>query len=123
MGSDQEGAPIELQLDYQRLNTFFADYVKNISRGGTFVGTRKPLPVGTHFVFVLGVPQLEAPLRFDGKVMWVTSTEDASKANPAGMGIEIEYATEEEKNRVKRGVEALMREELGEKLTQRLLGD
>ena len=40
-------APIELKVEYKRLNTFFADYTKNISRGGTFIATDKPLPVGT----------------------------------------------------------------------------
>ncbi|HKO52206.1 MAG TPA: PilZ domain-containing protein, partial [Polyangiaceae bacterium] len=44
-------APIELKVEYKRLNTFFADYTKNISRGGTFIATDKPLPVGTDFVF------------------------------------------------------------------------
>ena len=47
MTSEDDAHPIELQLDYQRLNTFFADYLKNISRGGTFINTKKPLPVGT----------------------------------------------------------------------------
>jgi len=27
-------APIELKVEYKRLNTFFYDYTKNISRGG-----------------------------------------------------------------------------------------
>ncbi len=123
MSSDKRAAPIELQLDYQRLNTFFADYVKNLSRGGTFVNTKKPLPVGTQFVFVLSVPRIQTPLRFDGKVMWVTSIEDSSKANPPGMGIEIEYPSEEEKQRMQSAVEELMRAELGPKLTHRLLGE
>ena len=43
-------------VDYKRLNTFFADYTKNISKGGTFIRTSKPLDVGTEFVFVLTVP-------------------------------------------------------------------
>jgi len=47
-------APIELKVEYKRLNSFFADYTKNISRGGSFIGTEKPLPVGTEFVFALG---------------------------------------------------------------------
>ena len=39
-------SPIELKVEYKRLNTFFADYTKNISRGGTFIKTARPLPVG-----------------------------------------------------------------------------
>jgi type IV pilus assembly protein PilZ len=120
--SEDLAGPIELQLDYQRLNTFFADYVKNISRGGTFINTRKPLPVGTRFAFVLGVPRIRQPLRFDGEVMWVTQVDDSSKANPPGMGIEIHYATANDKLRVQQVVEELMRDELGLRLTHRLLG-
>ena len=31
--------PIELKVEYKRLNAFFADYTKNISRGVTFIQT------------------------------------------------------------------------------------
>ena len=114
--------PIELRVEYQRLNTFFSDYARNISRGGSFIATETPLGVGTEFVFVLGVPKLESPLRLNGRVMWVTTPEDASKANPAGMGIEFQYEDEDERKAVQDRVEALMSAELGGIITGRLLG-
>lgn len=114
-------APIELKVEYRRLNTFFADYTKNISRGGTFIGTDKPLGVGTEFVFALGVPGMANPLRLRGKVMWVTPPAEASPANPAGMGIEFQY-DEAERQEKEAAVERLMLDELGEHLTTRLLG-
>lgn len=114
--------PIELRVDYKRLNTFFADYAKNISRGGTFIATQRPLPIGTEFIFVLGVPSVEEPLRLNGKVMWVTETADASKANPAGMGIELQYPNEQARGAVQTTVESLMTKELGERLAKKLLG-
>ena len=89
--------PIELKVEYKRLNTFFADYTKNISRGGTFIGTAKPLPIGTEFVFALEIPLMNEPLRLRGRVIWTTSTEDATKANPAGMGIEFQYSDDAER--------------------------
>ena len=67
--------PIELKVEYKRLNTFFADYTKNISRGGTFIGTVKPLPIGTEFVFALEVPMMSEPLKLRGRVIWTTSTD------------------------------------------------
>ncbi len=115
-------APIELKVEYRRLNTFFADYTKNISRGGTFIGTERPLDIGTEFVFALGIPQLEEPLRLRGKVMWTTSTDDASKANPAGMGIEFLWDDEGERRTKESRVERLLTEELGEMLAEKLLG-
>jgi type IV pilus assembly protein PilZ len=114
-------APIELKVEYRRLNTFFADYTKNISRGGTFIATDKPLPVGTDFVFALGVPQMPEPVRLRGKVIWTTPLEEATKANPCGMGIEFQYGAGEREQK-EAAVERMMSRELGEHLAEKLLG-
>jgi type IV pilus assembly protein PilZ len=117
-----ERTPIELKVEYKRLNTFFADYTRNISRGGTFIATERPLPVETEFVFALGVPTLDQPLRLRGKVIWTTSTSDATKANPAGMGIEFQYRDDQERLDKEGGVERILSRELGEHLATKLLG-
>jgi type IV pilus assembly protein PilZ len=62
-------APIELKVDYKKLNSFFADYTKNISKGGTFIKTKKPLPVGTRFLFKLTVPRREPAFELLGEVV------------------------------------------------------
>ncbi len=62
-------APIELKVDYKKLNSFFADYTKNISKGGTFIKTKKPLPVGTRFLFKLGVPSCGDAFEITGEVV------------------------------------------------------
>ena len=113
---------IELNVEYKRINTFFSDYTRNISRGGTFIGTVRPLPVGTEFMFALGVPNMAQPLRLRGKVIWTTSTADATKANPAGMGIEFQYSSDKERVEKEAAVEALLTSELGEHLATKLLG-
>lgn len=115
-------APIELKVEYKRLNTFFADYTKNISRGGTFIGTQRPLAVDTEFVFALTVPNLQEPLRLRGKVIWVVPTEEATKGNPAGMGIEFQYTGDDERAEKETVVEKLLAEQLGEHLATKLLG-
>src|SRR4051794_36248037 len=71
-------APIELRVEYKRLNSFFADFTRNISKGGTFIVTNKPLPFGTEFVFRLGVPTLVEPLELHGKVAWIVTSEQAT---------------------------------------------
>ena len=114
--------PIELKVEYKRVNTFFADYTKNISRGGTFIATERPLPVGTEFVFAVGITNLEEPLRLRGKVIWLTHVADASPANPAGMGIEFQYRAHEERREKEAAVERLLSDELGEHLATKLLG-
>ena len=123
-GSDRRRefrAPIELRVEYKRVNTFFADYTKNISPGGPFIATERPLDIGTEFVFALDLPGLTEPLRLRGRMMWTTKTEDASKANPAGMGIEFQYSSAEERNETEKIVERLFAAELGEHLAGKLL--
>lgn len=114
-------APIELKVEYQRLNTFFADYTKNISKGGTFIATERPLAIGTEFVFALGLPGVAEPLRLRGRVIWRTMREEASKANPAGMGIEFVYTGDEERQQMEKIVEGLIVNQLGEHLAEKLL--
>ncbi len=115
------GPSVELRVDYQRLNTFFADYIKRISRGETFIATQRPLAVGTEFLFVLGVPKLEQPLVLGGKVAGITSTEDAPSPEAAGMRVELSYESQDEQRFVQDTVRQLMESELGPRLTAQLL--
>jgi len=109
-------APIELKVDYRRLNSFFADYTKNISKGGTFIKTRKALPVGTRFLFRLSVPGREQPFELSGEVIHAIPQGEES-----GMGIRFVWATDEERAAFERLVEQLMTESLGPLVAQNLL--
>ena len=113
--------PISLKVEYKRLNSFFADYTKNISRGGTFIRTANPLPIGTEFIFELVIPTLEAPLKLRGKVQW-TVAPGADDEEP-GMGIGFVWETEAERLRISTTVERLMIDSLGPVLFEKLLGD
>lgn len=113
---------IELSVEYKRLNTFFADYTRNISKGGTFIRTDRPLDVTTEFVFALTIRGLPEPLRLRGRVKWIVKPADATPTSPAGMGIEFMYANDEERRATEAIVEKLMADSLGEGLAARLLG-
>jgi len=115
-------AAIELSVEYKRLNTFFADYTRNISKGGTFIRTDRPLDVGTEFVFALSIRGLEEPLRLRGRVQWAVQPAEATEEAPAGMGIAFQYESDEERLGTEQVVEKLMTSELGEGLTAKLLG-
>jgi type IV pilus assembly protein PilZ len=114
--------PIELKVEYQRLNSFFADYTKNISRGGTFIRTERPLDIGTEFVFKLGIPTLPGPLVLSGKVQWILRREDVIEDQEPGMGIGFIFDSEAERERVQGTIENLMVEHLGPVLSEKLLG-
>jgi len=104
---------IALRVDYKRMNTFFADYAKNISKGGTFIRTSKPLDVGTEFIFVLSIPGHTEQLQLLGEVMWSVDSARATAERPAGMGIRFRFADDAERMTLERFVSALMIEELG----------
>lgn len=113
--------PIELKVEYKRVNTFFADFTKNISKGGTFIKTTKPLDIGTEFLFKLYVPALDQPLELRGSVQWVVTPEDARGGEPPGMGIEFIYDSPEHKAEINGKVEKLMIESLGYHLYAKLV--
>ncbi|WP_437323857.1 PilZ domain-containing protein [Sorangium sp. So ce381] len=115
-------AAIELSVEYKRLNTFFADYTRNISKGGTFIRTDRPLAIGTEFVFALSIRNLTEPLRLRGRVKWIVTSAEATESAPAGMGIEFQYASDAERAGTEAVVEQLMMSELGETLASKLLG-
>ena len=114
--------PIELRVEYKRLNSFFSDYTKNISKGGSFIRTDRPLAIDTEFVFCLVIPKMTEPLRLLGKVVWIVTAEEATDANPAGMGIEFQYRDDKERTDVEDWVTQIMIDELGEEITRGLLG-
>jgi type IV pilus assembly protein PilZ len=122
----QERGPISLRVDYKRLNSFFADYTKNISRGGTFIRTDRPLEIGTEFVFELGVPVPDAELgdgklRLAGVVKWIVKVEEATEEQPAGMGIRFLFPGAEEEEKLGEFVAKLMRRALGDHISEHLL--
>ena len=127
----QERAPIELRVEYQRLNRFFYDYTKNISKGGTFIQTKKPLEVGTQFVFKLLVPHLGEPLVLLGEVRWVLhegetrKDADGSIDTTPGMGIRFIYDSAQQQEIVEHEVEKLMVSSLGPRIYAHLhdMGD
>jgi type IV pilus assembly protein PilZ len=112
----QVRVPIELKVDYKKLNSFFADYTKNISKGGTFIKTKKPLSIGTKFLFKLTVPQRAEPFELLGEVVWSKADGDEP-----GMGIRFIYNSDSQRGEFEAVVEKLMADSLGPDLTEKLL--
>jgi type IV pilus assembly protein PilZ len=116
-------APIELKVEYKKLNTFFADYTRNISKGGTFIKTERPLPVGTEFLFRLFIPKLSAPVEVKGEVVWINEIGNMThpEVPDAGMGIRFIYRDDHHREEFEGMVEKIMRDSLGEHLFGKLM--
>lgn len=115
-GRNQTRVPIELKVDYKKVNSFFADYTKNISKGGTFIKTKKPLPIGTQFLFKLTVPKREAAFELLGEVVWARTEGDEP-----GMGIRFVYSTDAQRKEFEGVVEHMMSDALGAHVSGKLL--
>jgi type IV pilus assembly protein PilZ len=118
---EAERAAITLKVDYKRLNTFFADYTRNISKGGTFIRTAKPLPVGTEFLFVLSLPTLNEQVQLTGEVKWVVLDGESGENKSPGMGIKFKFDSDADRARVDQFVERLMKNALGSEISEKLL--
>src|SRR3954462_7630722 len=115
--------PIELKVEYKKMNTFFSDYTKNISKGGTFIKTDRPLKVGTEFVFKLFVPAQEEPFTLRGQVALVNTEIESQRPEVAehGMGIRFLYTDDSQKLKFEALVEDMMKDALGDVVYKMLL--
>ena len=116
-------APLRLRVDYERMNSFFADYTKNLSKGGTFIKTERPFAIGTRCQFSFTLPALSDPLLLEGEVTWTVAPEAAqARGEEAGMGVKFIFRDEGAQKEFADLVEKMMEESLGPDVARALLG-
>ena len=91
----------ELPVAYRSVGSFLSDWATNISQGGLFINTRKPLPVGTEVKILIQLPGAAFPYELHGSVARVTEFDNAANMVP-GMGIQF----------IKQYVQAGLREQI-----------
>jgi uncharacterized protein (TIGR02266 family) len=77
--------PVTLQVSYLSKGDLQRDLAVNLSPGGLFVRTSKPLDIGTEVDLEVLIAQEETPIHVRGKFMWLRG-EDAAQP---GMGIQF----------------------------------
>src|SRR6476659_4399737 len=84
---------VTLLVEYEGADDLVGDYTENLSTGGTFVATNRPLPIGTEFRLVLSFPGLLEPISIVGTVRWHRGTRSegdvVGDGEEAGAGIEF----------------------------------
>jgi CRP/FNR family cyclic AMP-dependent transcriptional regulator len=78
-----------LSLTYKDRMAFVRSYIGNVSSGGLFIKTDKPLPQGEQFLLRLQLPDLMEPLKISCEVVWARSAGQATAREPAGMGVKF----------------------------------
>lgn len=82
-------APVRVRLRYAAFETFIEKFAPNVTRGGVFLASRNPRPVGEIFAFEVLLEGGEVALAGDGKVTWVKAYDPAIPNRPHGMGVQF----------------------------------
>ena len=115
-------AVVQLPIEYERLNALLSDYTRNISRGGTFIRTDRPLAEGTVLSFTIRAPKLGDPIVLRGLVRWRVEPAQSRPDRPAGMGIEFVFESPEQKLAVENRLDRLLVSSLGPAAFEKLMG-
>jgi uncharacterized protein (TIGR02266 family) len=99
----------ELMVAYKSVHGFITDWATNISRGGIYINTRKPHPVGSHVRLIISLPDTAFPFDLTGRVTRVHEFDNPSNQAP-GMAIEFLDVDEEKRVRIERFVDRLRRD-------------
>lgn len=78
-----------LSLTYKNKEAFVNAYTGNVSSGGLFIRTEKPLEPGEEFFLNLQLPGLSDPLRIKCQVKWEKTGDEEKQDSPAGMGAQF----------------------------------
>jgi uncharacterized protein (TIGR02266 family) len=100
--------PLRLQLNYRDATggNFLFEFSKNISKGGIFIETRHPLPLGAHLVIRFQPPGHDE-LEVEGIVAWLNPWRDGVKNPNPGMGIEWKRLSAEQHELITQVVKAI----------------
>lgn len=110
--------PIEIRVEYRRLNAFIADFTRDLSGKGLFIRSDRPLEVGTECLFTLTIPKLDSAISLRGVVR--RSIPPGEGEEEAGMGIELLFDDEAERAALDTVLDDLMFEHLGGALFDKL---
>jgi uncharacterized protein (TIGR02266 family) len=87
--SNQRNDTVRVRLRYPDLETFVEKYAPNVTRGGIFLASRDPRPVGQVLRFEVLLRQGAPVLSGEGRVTWVKEFDPAEPHRPYGMGVQF----------------------------------
>jgi uncharacterized protein (TIGR02266 family) len=99
----------EIPVAYRSVGSFLTDWATNISHGGLFINTRKPLPVGTAVKILIQLPGASFPYQLSGRVARISEFDNRANLVP-GMGIEFVELDEAKRREIDAFVERLRRD-------------
>lgn len=99
---DKRSSPrIETKIDilFKESGAFIRSYMMNVSRGGLFLKTEKPLPIDSTVTLMIRLPGQTEPMEIQGCVVW-SNPKAKNTAFPCGMGIQFTKLNPEHKKKI-----------------------
>ncbi|BDG01572.1 TIGR02266 family protein [Anaeromyxobacter oryzae] len=97
-GGGRTAVGLLVKLSYGTVEEFADRFAVNISRGGIFIRSRDPRPVGTPLQFELKLQGGETILRGQGVVRWIQA-EDPGAHPPVAPGMGVQFTSLDEASR------------------------
>lgn len=104
-----ERIPVQLEVEYTSFDAFLSDYAINLSRGGLFLASQRPAPVGTPVTLRFVLPEETLPVELSGEVAWVNPAGEGQLI--AGMGIEFSQMDPDSERKLARFVKSRTHED------------
>ena len=93
--NDPSSPVVRIYLRYPDVDTFVARFAPNVTRGGVFLASRKPRPVGEVVRFEISLAQGPPLLWGSGRVTWVREFNPAEPHRAHGMGVQFTFVDPE----------------------------
>jgi uncharacterized protein (TIGR02266 family) len=81
--------PVRIRLRHADLDVFVEKFAPNVTRGGVFLATRHPQPVGAVVPFEIQLASGQVVMSGQGKVIWVREFNPAEPGRPHGIGVQF----------------------------------
>lgn len=104
-----EGLPLRMQATYKTAQETIEELTRAVSKSELSLETKRPLSVGSRFVFEIGSPDLDQPLQIRGIVTRVVEHgPDLDGRDRYGMTVKYLFDSAEERARVEAAVERIL---------------
>ncbi|CAM4208343.1 TIGR02266 family protein [Corallococcus sp. ZKHCc1 1396] len=97
----------ELPVAYRTVSGFVTDWAVNLSRGGLYINTQQPLPVGTVVRILVSLPGASFPVDLAGKVTRTNAQGAGPGGEVPGMAVEFVDVDDDKRSRIEAFVERL----------------
>jgi uncharacterized protein (TIGR02266 family) len=84
--------PLAVEVRFRTASSFLFAYSLNLSKGGLFLETETPAPVGTAITIKLAIPEAGSH-EVHGHVSWIRDADDPTEG-PRGMGVSFDAIDE-----------------------------